>query len=104
MRRLVTMNASCLWLMITASRQIQLQFDQSCLCCSFPKHPQKRTSGGCFSSDLAYDFSIFFLNLLEEQTIRRIDTANLQQLPQSPPASCCLHLAYDIKRWVGKIT
>lgn len=52
--------------------------DQSCLCCSFPKHLQKRTSGGCFSSDLAYNFSIFFFNLQEEQkTIRRIDTANL---------------------------
>lgn len=37
--------------------------DQSCLCCSFPKHPQKRTSGGCFSSDLAYDFSIYFSSI-----------------------------------------
>lgn len=40
MRRLVTMNASCLWLMITASRQIQLQLIKAVFVAVFQRIPK----------------------------------------------------------------
>ena len=40
MRRLVTMNASCLWLMITASRQIQLQLIKAVFVAVFQSIPK----------------------------------------------------------------